>query len=89
MFPRSLALAAAVVCGIAPLPARAADPPPNPLRTIGFVAERTIAPGESWTVPAAPPGTATTTYRVAHVEQNDTTDAHLVATLVSDTFAKR
>lgn len=108
----------------------------------GFVAERTIAPGESWSVPQNAPASGTTTYRIMHVvderatigvdgsislggpagfdehqtgtavyatdvlsplsldlrthvrkgvtpEQDDTIDAHLIATLVRDSFAKR
>jgi hypothetical protein len=38
-----------------------------PFLARGFVADKTIAPGESWTAPASPPATGTSTYRVLHV----------------------
>lgn len=108
----------------------------------GFIADRTIAPGEAWTEPQRQPASGTTTYRISHVDneratldidgsvslsgpsgydehqlgtavyatdvlapvsldlhahirrqasanEDDTTDAHLVATLVRDSFGKR
>lgn len=107
----------------------------------GFLADRTIAPGETWTTQLSQPASGTTTYRITHVEdtlatlqidasialngptgydehqlgtavyavdvsapvsldlyahirrqlnsdETDTTDAHLIATLTRDSFAK-
>jgi len=112
-----------------------------PYLSRGFIADRTVAPGETWTTQQLQPTSGATTYRITHVENEratlqidgsitlsgpagydehqlgtavyatdvlapvsldlyahihrqlnsdeaDTTDAHLVATLVRDSFAK-
>ncbi|HEY0382911.1 MAG TPA: hypothetical protein VGC72_12005 [Candidatus Elarobacter sp.] len=113
-----------------------------PLIARGFIANRDVSPGSSWTVPAPPPAKGSTTYRVQStdgqraliaieavltvpgpngfdeldrgtttyatnlvsplsyeltarihrvlgIDQSMTTNAHITATLVSDSFAKK